>query len=319
MEGASDANVGKKHSREKRYSSDEIDVLIKKVYEHRHILFGNFDNTLSVQLEKTRSLLWTSIAKHVSSVNPKVPDRTKEKVKEKWKYLKSDIKLKARKIADLNRRTGKNDPEGGVQQLTPTELLVQEIITKECVEGHTEGVDTLEIECVSRQQEHGSREEAVGTSTAHGSSAVATVPNVEVRAVETIDLVDLHESCSEDINNNTIVTPLANILQKQRCDENAPPCKKSRQVTPVATGNEHDAQDQPKSDHELQGTLLAKATKKGKGKVNVKSDGERLIEIEELKYELEIQKVEVLKEINENLSVLPDIKALLAAIANKHD
>ena len=133
-----------KKSREKKYSPEEIDVLVKCVYAEKKILFGNFDNSVCTNTEKRRNEIWTEISRKVSAVNPKVEYRSKDKLIDKFSYLKSDVKKKAARIND-SKKTGMNDTEG-VETLTHIDLLVLEMMGgKVAVEGEEEGADTFAL------------------------------------------------------------------------------------------------------------------------------------------------------------------------------
>lgn len=99
-------------SREKKFSEKEVMALISAIEPVYDTLFGNVNNKISFD-EKEK--IWDEVTKKVNAVRGDV-ERTKNKIKDKWGYLKSEAKLKLQKYHEEQISTDSGDPPAPVSE-----------------------------------------------------------------------------------------------------------------------------------------------------------------------------------------------------------
>ena len=121
--------------RASRYSSEEVEVLVNCVEEHKAILLGSFTPNITSEIkEKT----WAEITEKVNAVGKK--NRTTKQIKKKWTDIASRTKCKA---AQAKSGSGVND-RGDMPALTAIEEKITGVLGRTAVEGHEDGVDTFD-------------------------------------------------------------------------------------------------------------------------------------------------------------------------------
>ena len=89
-------------TREKRFSEEEVSALIAAIQPVYSQLFASLTNKVT---SNEKEAMWQSITDRVYSVRADVV-RTKEKIKEKWSYWKSEAKAKYNECKRKAERTG---------------------------------------------------------------------------------------------------------------------------------------------------------------------------------------------------------------------
>ena len=323
--------------RDPKFEADELDVLVKEVHEKRHLLFGNFDSSLSMSMDKARDLIWQGITTKINGVNSKGFTRSKEKVREKWGYYKSDVKMKARKVADERRPTGKNSP-AKTPPLTPNELLVLEVIGQVAVEGHEDGIDTLTLESQT------GTEETDGDDHAGSSPAVVVVHEQHVNddvfyiapssisgilhdAHETLGFHDKYDMYDPPTKKPSLTSSMVDLTQPQLPTYDNPLIDQDHStfpmITPIKNKSETNTQMNNNETTETVSSERMKTTNLKELKFRKKmsnekkkdivpktmSDGEKIINVEE-------RKLQVLEGIG---STLVDIKYYLSKLVPENE
>ena len=81
----------KKVSRKPNFSSDELDVLAKKVMEHKSVLFAKLSPNV---MHERKTKLWENIARSVNAAGGGCTERTADAVRKKWADWSSFVKGK---------------------------------------------------------------------------------------------------------------------------------------------------------------------------------------------------------------------------------
>lgn len=114
--------------REKKFNDEEVLALVEAIQPHYHKLFGPLNNKLT---KENQEKLWNEVVINVNAVRTDVV-RTKDKIKEKFGYLKTDTKrFYQQQIKDM-RKTGGGEPPAS----PPLKFrLIKEMLPEEYITG----------------------------------------------------------------------------------------------------------------------------------------------------------------------------------------
>ncbi|VDI77739.1 Hypothetical predicted protein [Mytilus galloprovincialis] len=126
--------------RRPNFMKDELKALTDGIHQRQKLLFSSFNNT-DTHLAKERG--WQQIVEEVNAVSQ--VKRSKEEIKRKWTYIKSETKKKNSQHKRSLNKTG-----GGPVDLS-TERVVLGILGPTAINGISGGIETTDLPNVNER------------------------------------------------------------------------------------------------------------------------------------------------------------------------